>query len=118
VLDGATIQEASDRALARGATVAGILGDVAAIRHRLHIPLIAMTYANLVFRAGADEFCERLAAAGFRGLIVPDLPVDEIDALEKAAKLRKSTWSSWSRRSPRTTGWPKSSPGAVAFCTR
>jgi tryptophan synthase alpha chain len=78
VLDGVTIQEASDRALARGATVAGILRDVAAVRQRLHIPLIAMTYANLVFRGGPDHFCRQLAAAGFSGLIVPDLPVDEL----------------------------------------
>jgi tryptophan synthase alpha chain len=85
VLDGPTIQEASDRALARGATVAGILRDVAAVRDRLHVPLIAMTYANLVFRAGPDAFCERLAGAGFRGLIVPDLPVDESYAVERAA---------------------------------
>jgi tryptophan synthase alpha chain len=85
VLDGATIQEASDRALARGATVAGILRDVAAVRDRLRIPLIAMTYANLVFRAGPIAFCRRLTDAGFSGLIVPDLPVDEAAAVESAA---------------------------------
>jgi tryptophan synthase alpha chain len=82
VLDGATIQEASDRALTRGATVAGILRDVAAVRPRMRIPLIAMTYANLVFRAGPSSFCRRLADAGFSGLIVPDLPVDEAGAVE------------------------------------
>jgi tryptophan synthase alpha chain len=86
VLDGVTIQQASDRALARGATVAGILRDVAAVRDRLHVPLIAMTYANLVGRPGEDVFCERLAAAGFRGLIVPDLPVDEAAELEAATR--------------------------------
>jgi len=85
VLDGVTIQEASDRALARGATVAGILRDVAAVRSRLRLPLIAMTYANLVFHAGPSDFCRRLAEAGFRGLIVPDLPVDEAEPVEKAA---------------------------------
>jgi len=85
VLDGATIQEASDRALARGTTVAGILRDVAAVRSRMRIPLIAMTYANLVFRAGPAAFCRQLADAGFRGLIVPDLPVDEAETVEKAA---------------------------------
>jgi tryptophan synthase alpha chain len=86
VLDGATIQEASDRALARGATVAGILRDVAAVRGRMTIPLIAMTYANLVFRAGAGDFCRQLAGAGFSGLIVPDLPVDEAAGVEAAAR--------------------------------
>jgi tryptophan synthase alpha chain len=86
VLDGATIQEASDRALARGTTVAGILRDVAAVRDRLHVPLFAMTYANLVFHAGPRQFCARLAGAGFRGLIVPDLPIDEAAAVEQAAE--------------------------------
>ena len=86
VLDGVTIQQASDRALARGATVAGILRDVAAVRDRLHVPLIAMTYANLVGHPGEAVFCERLAAAGFRGLIVPDLPVDEAATLEAATR--------------------------------
>jgi tryptophan synthase alpha chain len=86
VLDGPTIQEASDRALARGATVAGILRDVTAVRDRLRVPLIAMTYANLVFRAGPAVFCGRLAAAGFAGLIVPDLPVDEAAEVEAAAR--------------------------------
>jgi tryptophan synthase alpha chain len=45
-----------------------------------------MTYANLVFRAGADLFCRRLADAGLSGLIVPDLPVDEAAVVEAAAR--------------------------------
>jgi tryptophan synthase alpha chain len=77
MLDGVTIQQASDRALARGATVASILADLTAVRHLVRVPLIAMTYANLVFRAGPEEFCARLSVAGVSGLIVPDLPVDE-----------------------------------------
>ncbi|MEV6349772.1 tryptophan synthase subunit alpha [Actinoplanes sp. NPDC051851] len=84
-LDGAVIQRASDRALRRGVTVDSILADVAAVRDRVRIPLIAMTYANLVFHDGVDVFCARLAAAGFSGLIVPDVPVDEADELEAAA---------------------------------
>ena len=85
MLDGVTIQQASDRALARGATVASILEDLTRVRDRLHLPLIAMTYANLVFRAGPAEFCRRLADAGIGGLIVPDLPVDEAHAVRQAA---------------------------------
>jgi len=83
VLDGATIQEASDHALARGATVASILADISAAR--IGVPLIVMTYANLVFRAGAAAFCRRLAEAGVAGLIVSDLPVDEATEVEAAA---------------------------------
>lgn len=80
MLDGVTIQQASDRALARGATVDGILAELAAAD--VGLPLIVMTYANLVLRH--DDFCARLAAAGVTGLIVPDLPVDEIGGLDHA----------------------------------
>src|SRR4051794_31252528 len=83
MLDGATVQQASDRALARGTTVAGILSDLSEIK--VGVPLIAFTYANLVMRPGPAAFCARLAAAGVRGLIVPDLPVDESDAVARAA---------------------------------
>ena len=84
-VDGVTIQEASDRALERGATVESIFADVAAITDELTVPIVAMTYANLVVRRGEAAFCAALKAAGFTGLIVPDLPLDEISPLEAAA---------------------------------
>ncbi|MDR7280797.1 tryptophan synthase subunit alpha [Catenuloplanes atrovinosus] len=80
MLDGPTIQEASDRALARGATLDRILAEVRAVRTT--VPLIVMTYANLAIRTG---FCARLADAGIRGLIVPDAPLDEAAPLRDAA---------------------------------
>jgi tryptophan synthase alpha chain len=84
-LDGPTIQEASDRALSRGITIDRILADLSAIRSQVTIPLVAMTYANPVVRRGEAAFCAALKAAGVSGLIVPDLPLDEIDPLSKAA---------------------------------
>ncbi|GGN92214.1 tryptophan synthase alpha chain [Actinoplanes lobatus] len=86
MLDGTTIQQASDRALRRGATVDAILADLAAVRDRITVPLFAMTYANLVFSDGPEVFCRRLAEAGVSGLIVPDVPVDEADGLSAAAE--------------------------------
>ncbi|WP_229071876.1 tryptophan synthase subunit alpha [Actinoplanes sp. DH11] len=83
ILDGPTIQEASDRALRRGVTTRSVLADLAGVR--IGIPLIAMTYYNLVLHRGADRFCADLAEAGVRGLIVPDLPLDEAGALSDAA---------------------------------
>ncbi|RZU50797.1 tryptophan synthase alpha chain [Krasilnikovia cinnamomea] len=85
MLDGVTIQRASDQALARGATVEKILTDLTSVRDQLTVPVVVMTYANLVVHAGATAFCRRLAAAGVTGLIVPDLPVDELGELEPAA---------------------------------
>jgi tryptophan synthase alpha chain len=80
VLDGVTIQRASDQALARGATVGSILADLAAVRDRIRVPLIVMTYANLALRT--PDFGRRLRDAGVTYLIVPDLPVDEITELD------------------------------------
>ena len=83
MLDGPTVQRASDRALARGATVDGILADLA--RLDLAMPRVVMTYANLVFRRGPRQFCTALRDAGVGGLIVPDVPLDEADRLGAAA---------------------------------
>ena len=79
MLDGPTIQEASDLALARGATVDSILADIAGTP--LRVPIVVMTYANLILRAGIAA----LATAGVSGLIVPDLPLDESAGLEAEA---------------------------------
>ncbi|SBT46006.1 tryptophan synthase subunit alpha [Micromonospora narathiwatensis] len=83
-LDGPVVQRSSHQALARGATPGRILDEIS--RLALPVPLIAFTYANLVLRNGADAFCAALRAAGVRGLIVPDLPIDELDPIAGAAE--------------------------------
>src|SRR6185312_13359536 len=55
----------------------------------LAVPVAVMTYANIVARPGLDTFVGELAAADVRGLIVPDLPVDEAGELEGAAEARE-----------------------------
>ncbi|MEU7587357.1 tryptophan synthase subunit alpha [Micromonospora sp. NPDC049230] len=82
-LDGPVVQESSYRALRRGTTARRILDEVA--RLALPVPLVAFTYANLVLHDGADRFCAALADAGVGGLIVPDLPVDEVEPVAAAA---------------------------------
>ena len=79
VMDGPTIQEASVRALAAGATPGGILEALRPLE--VPVPLVAMTYYNLVFRAGHARFAHLLAESGVRGAIVPDLPLEESGAL-------------------------------------
>jgi tryptophan synthase alpha chain len=75
MMDGPTIQEASSRALERGTTPSSVLSDLRSVD--VAVPLIVMTYCNLVLRAGTKRFASELAGAGVRGAIVPDLPLEE-----------------------------------------
>jgi tryptophan synthase alpha chain len=73
--DGPVIHEAGTRALAAGASVAGVLEVARALAPS--IPVVLMCYANMVLAPGAEQFVERLARTGACGLIVPDLPLEE-----------------------------------------
>ena len=75
VMDGPTIQEASQAALDGGATPAKILDTLRAVN--VGVPLVAMTYYNLCFRAGHERFAASLVEAGITGAILPDLPLEE-----------------------------------------
>jgi tryptophan synthase alpha chain len=83
VMDGPTIQEASHRALQLGATPASILGELRDID--VDVPLIAMTYYNIVFRFGHRRFAHTLADGGVRGVIIPDVPLEELGDWAPAA---------------------------------
>jgi tryptophan synthase alpha chain len=83
VMDGRTVQEASQRALDLGATPAKIVAEAAQLD--VSIPLVVMTYYNVVAHAGAERFAAQLADAGIDGAIVPDLPLDELDGWGDAA---------------------------------
>lgn len=83
VMDGVVIQAASQQALSRGATPTSILAEAAKID--AGIPLVVMTYYNIVFRAGHRRFARSLAEQGIAGAIVPDLPLVELDGWGEAA---------------------------------
>ena len=76
MIDGATIQEASLQALGRGTTPDGILADLSRID--VGIPLVVMTYYNVVYRAGHDRIAGLMAESGVAGAIIPDLPLEEL----------------------------------------
>jgi tryptophan synthase alpha chain len=85
VADGPVLQAASGEALAAGATVAGALAAAAAFRSRHPaVPLVAMTYANVVHSLGWDGFAAALAKAGLDGLVCPDIPLEESGPLRSA----------------------------------
>ena len=85
VAEGLPIQQASERALRQGATVEATLETAARFRAATDTPLVLMGYANPVVRWGVAAFCADAAAAGVDGLILPDLPPEESEALEAAA---------------------------------
>jgi tryptophan synthase alpha chain len=73
--DGPVIHEAGTRALAAGASLAGVLEVARALAPS--VPVVVMCYANMVLAPGVDAFVERLSRSGASGLIVPDLPLEE-----------------------------------------
>ena len=86
LMDGPVIQRASQVALEAGTDVEAALRVVEKVATRTGLPCLTMTYANVVFRIGPETFCSRLASAGARGLIVPDLPVEEATPVLDAAR--------------------------------
>ena len=84
--DGPTIQKAALRALANHTTIAGVLGLVADVRKTSKLPLILMTYYNLIFKYGEDRFVNDAVAAGLDGIILPDLPPEEAGTLMTLSK--------------------------------
>ena len=83
VMDGRTIQEASQRALDLGATPIGVIDDLARIDSP--VPLIVMTYYNLIAHMGHTRAAQAMCTAGIAGAILPDLPLDELDGWADAA---------------------------------
>ena len=75
VMDGPTIQEASERALAAGATPQSILDGLRGLD--AGVPLAVMTYYNIAFHMGHERFASSLAEAGVAAAILPDLPLEE-----------------------------------------
>lgn len=86
IADGPVIQQAAERALQSGTTLKKIFSTVRSLRAKTQIPLIFMAYYNTVLNMGLENFCAAAVIAGVDGLIVPDLPPEESDALYHATK--------------------------------
>jgi tryptophan synthase alpha chain len=83
MIDGPVIQEASLRALERGSTPDGILADLSRID--VGVPLVVMTYYNLIYRAGHTRIAGMMAESGVSGAIIPDLALEEVGPWAEAA---------------------------------
>ena len=81
IAEGTVIQEADLRALSGGVTTEMIFDMVEKIRPNIGIPLVFMTYCNVLFGYGTEKFTKRCSEIGIDGLIVPDVPYEEKEEL-------------------------------------
>lgn len=75
--EGPVIQAANLRALSGGVTTDRIFDMVRTVRNDVSVPLVCMTYANVVFSYGTERFLQAASDAGIDGLILPDVPFEE-----------------------------------------
>lgn len=80
--EGPVIQDANLRALSAGTTTDKIFDMVRRVRKTVSIPMVFMTYANVIFSYGADRFLKTAAEIGMNGIIVPDVPFEEKQEFE------------------------------------
>lgn len=79
--DGPVIQRATERALAGGATLGGVLDMLADVRKDIRAPIVIFSYANPILRMGLDAFVARARAAGVDGVLTLDVPPEEAEDL-------------------------------------
>lgn len=83
--DGPVIQAAATRALHRGTKLEQVLEMVQAVSPELQAPLILFTYYNPILYRGIEQFLGQIASVGVKGLVVPDLPLEEASQLIETA---------------------------------
>lgn len=84
--EGPVIQAANVRALAGGVTTDKIFDMVEKIRKKSSVPMVFMTYANVVFSYGIQRFVSKAAEVGMNGLILPDVPYEEKEEFDTVCK--------------------------------
>ena len=84
--EGPVIQAANVRALSGGVTTDKIFEMVEKIRKRTAIPMVFMTYANVVFSYGIERFVKKAADLGMDGLILPDVPFEEKEDFDSVCR--------------------------------
>lgn len=83
--EGPVIQGANVRALSGGVTTDKVFDMVEKIRKNTDVPMVFMTYANVVFSYGTERFCKRAQEVGMDGLILPDVPYEEKEEFAEVA---------------------------------
>jgi len=81
VADGPTIQHSSEIALENGMTLNVLFDQLKDLRKRVNIPVLLMGYVNPIVQFGVERFCKMASEVGVDGVIVPDLPMYEYEAM-------------------------------------
>ncbi len=81
IAEGQVIQKADLRALEAGCTTDKLMDALIEIKDRIHIPLVFMTYINVIYKYGKKKFMDRCNECGICGIIVPDCPYEEKNEL-------------------------------------
>lgn len=82
--DGPVIQRATERALASGVTLTGVLGMLKTLRPSISAPIVIFSYANPILRMGLDNFVTEAHAAGVDGVLTLDMPPEEGETFRTA----------------------------------
>ncbi|NEO68055.1 tryptophan synthase subunit alpha [Moorena sp. SIO3H5] len=83
--DGPTIHAAATRALQKGVQLDDVLAMVKDVSPEIQAPIVLFTYYNPILNRGINSFLEQIAEVGAKGLVVPDLPLEEAQILLKPA---------------------------------
>ena len=86
--EGPVIQAANERAIKDGVTTDGIFQLVQELRKDVTVPMVFMTYANVVYSYGIKRFFERCVETGIDGMILPDVPYEEKEEFAPAYRAR------------------------------
>lgn len=84
--DGPVIQAAATRALQQGTRLEQVLEMLKTVSPQIKAPVILFTYYNPILNRGIDTFFQDIAQAGAKGLVVPDLPLEEVEIVLQAAQ--------------------------------
>mgnify|MGYP004675227969 FL=1 len=84
--EGPVIQEANVRALSNGVTTDKVFEMVNRIRKNTDIPMVFMTYANVVYSYGIEKFCQKMVEGNISGMILPDVPFEEKEEFDTVCK--------------------------------
>jgi tryptophan synthase alpha chain len=84
--DGPVIQAAATRSLQKGTRLDDVLELVKQVAPTIRAPIILFTYYNPILNRGIEQFLKDISEAGVKGLVVPDLPLEEADSLLQPAK--------------------------------